>query len=114
MKDSRRIVICGASIYILAIESGLAAKAEGDVVRINLNHPDTIERVLDYKPSLVILERNGKNDQNTLENLSQDIPLIVLDEARRSVTVLAKDHVAEVEIGELTHMIKKINGFAKE
>jgi hypothetical protein len=110
MKESLRIVICGASIYMLAIESGLSAMAELDVVRINPYLPNTVERISALEPHAVIIELKGKNSPLALEILCQNIPLIVLDEARRSIMVLAREHVPKTEIGELTYyVIEKIN-----
>ncbi len=109
MKNSRRIVICGASIYMLAIESGLSAMAEGDVVRINPNLPNPLERISLLEPHVVIIEPNGKNNELALEILCQSIPLIVLDEARRSIMTLGREHVTNAEISELTYVIENIN-----
>jgi len=109
MKDLRRIVICGASIYMLAIESGLSAVAEGVVVRINPYLPNAVERISLQEPHVVIVERNEKSNELTLETLLQNTPFIILDEAQRSITVLAREHVPKAEISELTNMIEKIN-----
>lgn len=108
VKDSRRIVICGASIYMLAIESGLSAMVEGDVVRIDPYLPNTVERISSLEPRAIIIELDGKNNELVLEDLAQSIPLIVLDEARCSIKVLAREHVPIAEISELTDVIEKI------
>lgn len=108
MKDSRRIVVCGASIYMLAIESGLSAMSEVEVVRINPYLPNTVERIGALEPNVVIIELNGNNNELVLENLSQSTPLIVLDEARRSIKVLTREHFPKAEISELTSVIEKI------
>ena len=109
MNDSRRIVICGASIYMLAIESGLSEMAVGDVVCVDPHLPNTVERICLLEPHAVIMERNGKSNQLALEILCQSIPLIVLDEAQRSITVLVTEHLPKAEISELNYVIDKIN-----
>ena len=93
---------------MLAIESGLSAMAEGDVVRIDPYLPNTVERISVLEPRAVIIEMNGKNNELVLENLDQNIPLIVLDEARRSIKVLARENVPIAEISELTDVIENI------
>ena len=108
MKDSRRIVICGASIYMLAIESGLSAMVEGDVVRIDPYLPNIVESINLLKPCAVIIELDEKNNELVLENLAQSIHLIVLDEAQRSIKVLAKENIPIAEISELTYVIENI------
>ena len=109
MKDLHRVVICGASLYILAIESGLSMLEMGDVVSIDPILPDTVERIRLLQPDVVIIERNGKSNQFALEILFQNIPLLVLDEAQRSITVLVRENIPINEISELTNVIKNIN-----
>ena len=108
MTDSRRIVICGDSIYLLAIESGLSSKTEGEVVRIDPYLPNIVESINLLKPRAVIIELDEKNNELLLENLAQSIHLIVLDEAQCSIKVLAKENVPIAEISELTSVIENI------
>jgi hypothetical protein len=93
---------------MLAIESGLSALTEEDVVRINPNLPNSAERISLIDPHVVIIELNGKNNEQVLENLSQSIPLIVLDEARRTFMVLPGKLVPKNEINELAYVVEKI------
>jgi hypothetical protein len=94
---------------MLAIESGLSGMVEADVVRINPYLPKTLDRIKVLEPRVVIIERTWKNNELTLEILDQSIPVIVLDEARRSFMVLTKEDVPKAEISELTHVIERIN-----
>jgi hypothetical protein len=109
MKDSGRIVICGDSIYLLAIEFGLCARAEGDVVRIDPDLPNIVEQVSLLDPLAVIIERDRKNDDLALELFCRNIPLIMLDEARHSIMVLVGEHPSKTAISELGLEIDKIN-----
>jgi hypothetical protein len=109
MKNSRRIVICGDSIYSLAIESGLSLLTERDVVRIDPNLPRTEERISILDPHVVIFELNDINNEIVLEKLCRSYPVLILDEDQCSILVLAREHVLKVEINELTAVIEKIN-----
>lgn len=109
MSNTRRIVICGDSIYILALESVLSKMAEGDVVRINPSLPNILERIRLLAPHVVILERHGKNSKLALEIQSQGIPVVALDEAQGSIEVLAGEHSQSAGISELSNLIEKIN-----
>jgi hypothetical protein len=102
-------VICGASIYLLAIESGLSAIAEWDVVRINPDLPKAVERISVLEPHVTIIDMHSKNDELALDILCKGIPLIVLDEAQRSIKVLTMDDVPKAEIIELACTIEKID-----
>jgi hypothetical protein len=94
---------------MMAIESGLSMLEMGDVVNIDPILPDTIERICLLEPDVVIMERNGKSKEFALEILFQNIPLLVLDEAQRSITVLVRENIPITEISELTNVIKNIN-----
>jgi len=94
---------------MLAIEFGLTTMTEGDVVRINPYLPNTVERISQLKPHVVIIERNGKNNELALEIMSHNVPLIVMDEAQGSITILAGEHAPTAEISELTRVIERIN-----
>jgi hypothetical protein len=109
MKDLKSTIICGDSIYMLAIESWLSGIREGDVVRINPSLPNTLECIKSLEPHVVIIELTGKSNVLALEILGQSIPLIVLDEARRSIMVLTKEEASKAEISELTYVIERIN-----
>lgn len=109
MKDPRRTVICGDSIYMLAIESGLSAVTGGDVIRIHPNLPNITDRIKALEPRAVIIERTGKNSQIAMNLLEQGIPVVVLDEAQRSVLVLSNDESPKTRIHQLTSIIERIN-----
>lgn len=108
MNDSRRIVLCGASIYMLAIESGLSKMEEVDIVRIDPYHPNSVERINELEPNVVIMERNGDHSVLALDILWENKPLIVLDEARRSIMVLNSMYMPKAGIMELTSVIEEI------
>ncbi len=109
MKDSHRTVICGDSIYMLAIESALSGITDGDVERLSPYLPNTLERIKALEPLVVIIERTGKTSELALEILAQSIPLIILDESRRTIMVLNREEVQKDEISELTDVIERIN-----
>lgn len=93
---------------MLAIESGLS-KMEGlDVVRIDHHRHSSVERINELEPNVVIIERNGDHGVLALDLLWENIPLIVLDEARRSIMVLNRMHMPRAGIKELTSVIEEI------
>jgi hypothetical protein len=93
---------------MLAIESGLSSRVEADVLRVNPMLPDIIDHITAAKPRVVIIEQYGTCSQLALEILRESIPLIVLDEARRSILVLTREHAPKAGIGELTGLIEEI------
>jgi hypothetical protein len=109
MKDSRPIVICGESIYMLAIESGLSMMAGGNTILIKPSSPNPIENIRELDPHVVIMERSRKTNSLALELLYQSIPLLILDEAQRSIIVLAMEQVSKDKISDLISAIEKVN-----
>ncbi len=93
---------------MLAIESGLSSQVEVDVLRVNPMLSDVIDHITLVKPRVVIMEQNGTCSQLALEILRESIPLIVLDEAHRSIMVLTREYAPNAGIGELTGLIEEI------
>jgi pyruvate/2-oxoacid:ferredoxin oxidoreductase alpha subunit len=93
---------------MLAIESGLSKLEEVDVVRIDSYLPNSVERINELEPNVVIIERNGDYSLLALDILWENMPLIVLDEAHRSIMVLNRKHVPTAGIKELTSVIEEI------
>ncbi len=113
MNHPQRIVICGTSIFVSAIESGLDAMAIGEVLGFNPHLPKALTRITALQPNVVIMERAADNDVLAQAFLYQGFPIIILDEAHRKITALSGPlypavEVVEAGMGELTQVIKKI------
>ena len=93
---------------MLAIESGLSSRVDVNVHRVNPTLPDVIDQINLVKPQVVIIEQDGTCSQLALEILRESTPLIVLDEAGRSIMVLTRDHAPRAGIGELAGLIEEI------
>lgn len=84
MSHTHCIVICGQSIFALALEAALTHNptpptSEIAVVRVHPHLPDVAERIAGLHPSLVLLENCGNHQALTLTLLKQCIPLVALD-----------------------------------
>ena len=108
MKDNHRIVICGVSIYILAIEAGLSALTKNETIRIDPCSKNSAEDIKLLKPDVVIVEKNSSHSEIMMEILLQDIPVIMLDVAQQSTTFLTKDLEPQEEIRQLSSIIEGI------
>ena len=75
---------------MLAIESGLSSQVDVNILRVNPLLPEIIDHITLVKPRVVIMEQSGTCSQLALEILRESIPLIVLDEAGRSIMVLTR------------------------
>ncbi len=110
MNEAQRIVICGTSIYVNAIESGLDTRVMGNVMTFNPHLPNALSRIKALEPSVVIMEKVGINHELVQAILDQGFPVITLDDSLRKITVLAGRQATHVEVGmdELIQVIRKI------
>jgi hypothetical protein len=74
-----RIVICGQSVFVMAIEAGLAALPDVEVIRLHAYLPTLIERINALQPDMVVIEHDQNRSDLALALLSRGLPLIVLD-----------------------------------
>jgi ABC-type Fe3+-hydroxamate transport system substrate-binding protein len=74
-----RIVICGQSIFAMAIEASLATLPEVEVIRLHAYLPTLIERITTLQPDIVVIEHNQSRSDLALVLLSRGLPLVVLD-----------------------------------
>jgi len=113
MNAPRRIVLCGTSIFVAAIESGLSAIGLGEVLVFNPNTTDALARISALEPSVVIIEKVGGNQELARAVFQRGFPIIILDEAQRKITALSGPLSSEAKcieagIDELTQVIKQI------
>lgn len=79
MSSVSRIVICGQSVFVMAIEAGLAALPEVEVTRLHTYLPALLERITTLQPDMVIIEHDQNCSDLALALLSRGLPLVVLD-----------------------------------
>ena len=66
MERMQHVVICGQSIFLLAIEAGLAALPEVDVARFNPHVPAVADRIATREPDVVVVERDNGDAREKL------------------------------------------------
>lgn len=79
MSSESRIVICGQSVFVMAIEARLAALPEVEVTRLHAYLPALMERINALQPDAVVIEYDQNRNDLALALLSQGLPLVVLD-----------------------------------
>ncbi len=78
-KHTHRIIICGESIYLSAIESGLAALPGLETVHVRPHLPDVVTRMAELEPDMIIIEQNDTHHDLIPALLSRGLPLVELD-----------------------------------
>ena len=102
------IAICGESIFLMAIEAGLAALPGVEVTRFDPHLPDVVARIVSIAPDIVILERGGDDGGLTRELLSHGLLLVELNANQSTVTLLTGHEVSVSGAADLIELVKLI------
>ena len=102
------IAICGESIFLMAIEAGLAALPGVEVTRFDPHLPDVVARIVSIAPDVVILERGGDDGGLTRELLSHGLLLVELNANQSTVTLLTGHEVSVSGAADLIELVKLI------
>jgi len=102
------IAICGESIFLMAIEAGLAALPGVEVTRFDPHLPDVVARIVSIAPDVVILERGGDDGGLTRELLSHGLLLVELNANQSTVTLLTGHEVTVSGAADLIELVKLI------
>ncbi|MEM7344871.1 MAG: hypothetical protein AAF485_11565 [Chloroflexota bacterium] len=78
MSEKSHIVICGQSIFIMAIEASLADSLQIATTRLNTFLPDLIDRITLLNPDLVVIDSTEKSGDLVLALLEQGLSVITL------------------------------------
>lgn len=83
-----RVVICGQSIFVLAIEASLAALPGVEVIRLHAHLPALLERITMLQPDVVVIEQNQSRGELTLALLGIGLPVIALNNDQMQGTLI--------------------------
>lgn len=107
MPSQCQVVICGTSVFLMAIEAGLTTWLATPVVRVNPALPDAVGRIVALAPDAVLIERGGCDTALALELLYHGVMLIELDPRRNRAQVLIGREVSYPGGAELVDFIKQ-------
>ncbi len=86
--NRQRIIICGTSIFLSAIEAGLATWPGLEVIHFHPHLPGAVERIADLEPDMIVVEQNESHSDLTLALVSRSLPLVELDALTGQGTLL--------------------------
>lgn len=105
---SRRIIICGRSIFAMVIESSLSKLPGMNVTRLDPHLPGAAERIADLAPDVVMIEQDSGQGELALALLNAGIPLIELDAETKQATALTGRRLPATGIKDLAQMIEQV------
>ncbi len=85
MSITRRVILCGDSIFIKAIETALAKESYMDIQRLDLIIPDLLSQIVAFKPDLVMLAEDETPSDLALALLNYGLPLVQLHPNRAAL-----------------------------
>ncbi len=108
-KHTQRIIICGESIFLSAIESGLATLSGLEVIHFHPHLPDVVARMADLKPDMIIVEQNDTHGDLALALLSRDLPLVKLDAQTGQGTFLTGRKFPISGVEDVTRLLDQVS-----
>ncbi len=88
MSATSRVVICGQSIFVLAVESSLTTLPNVEVIRLHAHLPALLERIFTLQPNVVVLEQKQSRSNLALALLGLGLPVITLDSEQMQGTLI--------------------------
>ena len=105
MNSTHRVVIYGQSIFLMAIEVGLANQPELEVIRLHCCPPEVTERIIALNPHLVVVEQNNGYNELILTLLRRGLALVELNEKGQGI-LLSQRSVPISGPADLIHLIE--------
>ncbi len=109
MPSPYRIIICGQSIFLMAIKAGLAALPEVEVERVTPCLPDLVKQVMAKQPDLIVIEENNGHGDLALTLLSRGLNIVEINPNSSQVTLLTGRRYPITELEDMVHLIEQIN-----
>ena len=105
MTPTLRVVIYGQSIFLMAIEVGLANQPELEVIRLHGCPPEAAENIVALNPHLVVVEQNNSDTELILNLLRGGLTLVELNEKGQGM-LLSRRNVPISGPADLTRLIE--------
>ncbi len=106
--NRQRIIICGTSIFLSAIEAGLTALPELEVIHFHPHLPGVVERIADLEPDMIVVEQNDTHGDLALALLNRSLPLVELDALTGQGTFLTGRKFPISGAEDMTRLLKQV------
>ena len=108
MSRHYHIALCGQSVFLTAIEAGLAALPEVEVTRFNPHLPALTSRILALEPSLVVIESETAGNPLILTCLKWGLPVIELTAADNRGMVMTGQKISITGADDLVRLMAQV------
>jgi hypothetical protein len=108
MTISRRVVICGTSIFAMAIGKSLDGMPGMDVVHFDPHRPGVVEQISALSPDAVVVERDQIPEGLMLKLLKGGFPLLELDADKGILATLDRRQVPAHKVEDLARVIEQV------
>jgi len=107
MPSPSRIILCGQSVFLMAIEAGLAALPNMEVKRLNSHLPTILEQIITWQPVLVVIEQNQGCGDLALALVSRNLPVLALTAEHEQALLLTGHAISVTSLAALPQLIKQ-------
>lgn len=110
MRPVSLILVCGQSLFLLAVEAALATLPEMAVVRYPLRFPLSVAQIAALHPVVVVMEwEGGANPALFLALLQHGIPLLIVDAGRPHAHLLRSHEVDLTGVPDLAGLLATLH-----
>lgn len=105
-----RIVLCGQSVFLTAIEAGLSALLEVEITHFNPHLPEADKRIMALKPAMVVMDRDSINGNLALGLLNGGLPVVALDAADNGGMLLTARKMTLAGAEDMIRLVSEVVG----
>lgn len=111
MRPVPLILVCGHSLFLLAVEAALATIQGVAVIRYPFHFTLSVERIMALNPVVVVMEWGAEtNSALFLTLLQQRIPLLLVDAASPHAYLLRSHEIPLTSPLDLAGLLATVNG----
>ncbi len=116
MAERPRVVFCGKSVFMTALEASLRDRQALEILLLDASLPDLGQRLEGACPSAIVVDISPPNTQSVLPILRQHpgLPVIGVDLTRNVVTVLTCREYATRTMADLAEVLETEAGCSIE
>lgn len=108
MNSIHRVVMLGQSVFMTAIEAGLRALPQIDVIYTSPHRPDLMTMLETCRPDLVVIEKSGDHNNLIVALLDMGLPLIEVSSSLMKVKLLTSHNLPVSSFEDIAGLIENV------
>lgn len=109
MSLPKRVFICGQSIFMEAFQALLTNRPGLEVTPFSPYTPEIVERLVETRPDLILMEQNSHYSQFILNLLEEGLPLLELAPQQGEAVFLVGRKIVLGQVTDLTELLEHLS-----